>query len=76
MKHGKRDRLSAEQRTDMWRRRKAGGSLHEIGRAFGKDHGPIQFLLPRRGGIVPVARQALPANAHAGRAERSFTQDC
>jgi hypothetical protein len=33
MTQGKRDRLSAEQRTDMWRRWKAGESLHEIGRA-------------------------------------------
>jgi hypothetical protein len=40
----------------MWRRWKAGESLHEIGRAFGKDHGSIQFLLSQRGGIVPVVR--------------------
>jgi hypothetical protein len=58
MTQGKRDRLSAEQRTDMWRRRKAGESLHEIGRAFGKDHGSIQFLLSQRGGIVPAARRS------------------
>jgi hypothetical protein len=57
MAQGKRDRLSAEQRTDMWRRWKAGESLHEIGRAFGKDHGSIQFLLSQRGGIVPAARR-------------------
>jgi hypothetical protein len=41
----------------MWRRWKAGESLHEIGRAFGKDHGSIQFLLSQRGGIVPAARR-------------------
>jgi hypothetical protein len=35
----------------MWRRWKAGESLHEIGRAFGKDHGAIQFLLLQRGGL-------------------------
>jgi IS30 family transposase len=29
----------------MWRRWKAGESLHEIGRAMGKDHGSIRFLL-------------------------------
>jgi IS30 family transposase len=57
MTEGRRVRLSAEQRTDMWRRWKAGESLHEIGRAFGKDHGSIQFLLSLRGGIVPVARR-------------------
>src|SRR6201993_3579671 len=54
---GRRDRLSAEQKTDMWRRWKAGESLHEIGRAFGKDDGSIQFLLSQRGGIVPAVRR-------------------
>src|SRR6266851_2317385 len=57
MTQGKRDRLPAEQRVDMWRRWKAGESLHEIGRAFGKDHGSIQFLLSQRGGIVPAVRR-------------------
>jgi Helix-turn-helix domain len=57
MKQGRRVRLSAEQRTDMWRRWKAGESLHEIGRAFGKSHASIQFLLSQRGGIVPAARR-------------------
>jgi IS30 family transposase len=41
MAQGKRDRLSTEQRIEMWRRWKAGESLHEIGRAFGKGHGSI-----------------------------------
>jgi hypothetical protein len=31
--------------------------LREIGRAFGKDHGSIQFLLSQRGGIVPAVRR-------------------
>jgi hypothetical protein len=54
---GKRVRLSANQRIDMWGRWKAGQSLHEIGRAFGKDHVSIQFMLSQHGGIVPVARR-------------------
>src|ERR1700751_5425401 len=57
MAQGKRDRLSTEQRIDMWRRWKAGESLHDIGRAFGKGHGSIRFLLTQRGGIVPAARR-------------------
>nr|WP_130423672.1 helix-turn-helix domain-containing protein [Edaphobacter modestus] len=57
MAPGKRDRLSTEQRIDMWRRWKAGESLHDIGRAFGKGHGSIRFLLTQRGGIVPAARR-------------------
>src|ERR1700712_5860980 len=60
MAQGKRDRLSTEQRIDMWRRWKAGESLHEIGRAFGKDHGSIQFLLSQHGGIVPAVRRRSP----------------
>jgi IS30 family transposase len=60
MAQGKRDRLSTEQRIDMGRRWKAGESLHEIGRAFGKGHGSIRFLLTQRGGIVPPARRRSP----------------
>jgi IS30 family transposase len=60
MAQGKRDRLSADQRIDMWRRWKAGESLHEIGRAFGKGHGSIRFLLTQRGGIVPATRRRSP----------------
>src|SRR6202163_541048 len=53
----RRVKLSANQRVDMWSRWKAGQSLHEIGRAFGKDHVAIRFLLTQRGGIVPAARR-------------------
>jgi IS30 family transposase len=52
----RRVRLSATQRTDLWSRWEAGQSLHEIGRAFGRDHVSIQFLLAQHGGIVPAAR--------------------
>ena len=41
----------------MWGRWKAGQSLHEIGRVFGKDHVSIQFMLAHQGGIVPAARR-------------------
>ncbi len=57
MRQGRRYGLSAEQRTGIWRRWKAGESLHEIGRAVGKDHGSIQFLLSQHGGIVPDVRR-------------------
>src|SRR5258707_7782251 len=57
MAQGKRERLSTEQRIDLWRRWKAGESLHDIGRAFGKGHGSIRFLLTQRGGVVPAARR-------------------
>jgi len=45
------------QKTELWSRWKAGQSLHEIGRALGKDHVVIHFLLARRGGIAPTARR-------------------
>ena len=57
MRQGRRFGLSAEQKADIWRRWKAGESLHEIGRAFHKDHGSIQFLLAQHGGIVPAVRR-------------------
>ena len=57
MRQGRRYGLSAEQKADIWRRWKVGDSLHEIGRAFGKDHGSIQFLLAQHGGIAPAVRR-------------------
>jgi IS30 family transposase len=57
MTYRKRVRLSATQRTEMWSRWKAGQSLHQIGRAFSKDHVSIQFMLSQHGGIVPAARR-------------------
>src|ERR1700746_1585343 len=60
MAQGKRDRLSTEQRIDMWGPRKSGEPWNEIGRAFGKGHGSIRFLLTQRGGIVPAARRRSP----------------
>jgi IS30 family transposase len=57
MSEGKRSRLSPTQRTEIWSRWKAGQSLHEIGRAFGKPHSSIRCLLLPRGGIPPAARR-------------------
>ena len=57
MTEGKRFGLSAVQKSDMWRRWKAGQSLHEIGRAFGKEHSSIRSLVSCHGGFVPAARR-------------------
>src|SRR4029077_5035025 len=57
MNHARRWKLSSAQRAAMWSRWKAGQSLNEIGRALGKDHVVIQFLLARHGGIAPAARR-------------------
>jgi len=57
MIQGKRFGLSAAQKGDMWRRWKAGRTLHEIGRAFGKEHSSIRCLVSRYGGFVPAVRR-------------------
>jgi IS30 family transposase len=57
MTQRKRSRLSPTQETDVWKRWKAGQSLHEIGRAFDKPHTSIRCLLLPRGGIPPAIRR-------------------
>jgi IS30 family transposase len=57
MTQRKRSRLSPRQETDVWKRWKAGQSLHAIGRVFGKPHTSIRHLLLPRGGIAPAARR-------------------
>jgi IS30 family transposase len=53
----KLSRLSLAQKTEIWKRWKAGESLHEIGRAFDKPHTTIHQLLLPRGGIAPAVRR-------------------
>ena len=53
----KRRGLSAEQKAELWKRWKAGQSLQEIGRAVGKDHVVVHFVLARHGGIAPPRRR-------------------
>src|SRR5271167_4400848 len=57
MSEGKRSRLSLTERSEIWKRWKAGQSLHEIGRVFDKPHTSIRHLLLPRGGIPPAARR-------------------
>jgi hypothetical protein len=57
MKQGRRFGFSAEQKSDVWGRWKAGQTLHEIGRAFGKEHSSIRCLVSRHGGIAPAVRR-------------------
>jgi IS30 family transposase len=49
--------LSAVEKRDVWRRWKAGQTLHEIGRVFDKPHSCIRSVLLPRGGIPPIARR-------------------
>jgi hypothetical protein len=57
MTQGKYVELSVAQRTDVWRRWKAGEPLHTIGRAFDRPHTSIHCLLAHHGGIVPALRR-------------------
>src|SRR5712664_413575 len=54
MAEGKRFGLSAMEKSDMWCRWKAGQSLHEIGRAFGKSHSSIRCVVSHHGGMAAV----------------------
>src|ERR1700758_2077563 len=58
----KRIRLSAMQRVEVWRRWKAGESLHAIGRALGKNNVVIHLLLKRHGGMAPPIRRRSPSS--------------
>jgi IS30 family transposase len=53
----KRTRLSPTEKNEIWERWKAGQSMHEIGRAYGRPHPTIRKLLLPRGGIAPIARR-------------------
>ena len=48
--------LSAIDKREIWSRWKAGETLHEIGRVYGKCHNTIRAVLLPRGGIPPLAR--------------------
>ena len=49
--------LSGIDKREIWSRWKAGQTLHEIGRAYGKCHNTIRAVLLPLGGIPPRARR-------------------
>ena len=57
MRLGIRSGLSEVEKGDVWRRWKAGETLHEIGRVYDKPHTSIRAVLLPRGGIPPIARR-------------------
>jgi hypothetical protein len=58
MSQQRRSRFSPTQMTDVWRRWKAGQSLHDIGRAYGKPHPSIRcVLLPPPLPPIPSSRE-------------------
>jgi hypothetical protein len=58
----------------MCSRWKAGQSLHQIGRSFGKSHVFIHFLLAQRGDCSGSS-SALAGNTHTDRARRYLSRD-
>jgi len=57
MRPGKRFGLSVLQKSELWRRWKAGQTLHEIGRAFDKGPSSIRCVVSLHGGFVPAVRR-------------------
>ncbi len=55
-KVGRPNRMTAEQRRQIWRRWKEGQSLSEIGRALVKIPGSVYHVVKANGGIVPAHR--------------------
>ena len=52
-----RPRLTAAQKTELWRRWRRGESLNAIGRALGRIAHVVRYEVGRTGGIPPPARQ-------------------
>ena len=52
-----RPRLTAAQKTELWRRWRRGESLNAIGRALGRIAKVVRYEVARTGGIPPPARQ-------------------
>ena len=52
--------LSASQKRELWRRWKAGQSLSDIGREFGKPAATIFGIVVLEGGISPPVRTRSP----------------
>jgi hypothetical protein len=72
MRQGERFGLSVLQKSDLWRRWKAGQSLHEIGRTFGKSHSSIRCVVSRHGGFVPQSGDARCWRSHCLRERTSL----
>ncbi len=69
--HGERSYagLSVEDKTELWARWRAGESMSDIGRAFGKRRGAIYTLLAVQGGIARAPRRRAEAALMSGERE-------
>jgi transposase-like protein len=60
MKQRPRIYYSEVQKALMWERWRKGDTLHQIANLFDRNHGAIQGILIRRGGIAPPPRRRSP----------------
>ena len=65
----RRSALTTEQQRELWRRWRAGESLHEIARAFGRRASSIHGMIAAHGGYVPAARRRSPRVLSLGERE-------
>src|SRR5215467_7740558 len=65
MTQGKWSRLSPSQRADIWIRWKAGQTLHEIGRAYGKPHPTIRKVCCHVAASLPSLTAARGWHSHS-----------
>lgn len=54
------ERLTIQQRTELWERWRQGESLNGIGRALGKSAGSVAYVLQQHGGIYQQPRYRSP----------------
>ena len=69
MEQVRRSALTTEQQRELWRRWRAGESLHEIARAFGRRASSIRGMIAAHGGYVPAARRRSPRVLSLGERE-------
>jgi transposase, IS30 family len=53
-------RMSTTETTELWPRWNAGESVRDIGRALGRDHSAVCWVVAARGGIAPAPRRRAP----------------
>jgi len=69
MEQVRRSALTTEQQRELWRRWRAGESLHEIARAFGRRASSIRGMIAAHGGYGPAARRRSPRVLSLGERE-------
>ena len=64
-------RLTAAQKTELWRRWRHGESLNAIGRALGRIAKVVRYEVARTGGTLRCVTRWPPSSRRSGRPSRS-----